>query len=172
MLLVQVSQQLAQLAHPLTAEPPGPLALDVGDRGERNGDGGAPATSEPDELCAAVCRIGHPLDVAVSLEVENQLGHRLLGHLSPLGQHAHPRALVVELGPLPDNVHAEAWVAQADVAAEASVIVGHGGYGATLGALAAGVPLAVLPLFADQPYNAPTGRGGRRRGRRRSRHAR
>ena len=59
-----------------------------------------------------------------------------------------------ELGPLPDNVHVEAWVAQADVAAEASVIVGHGGYGSTLGALAAGVPLAVLPLFADQPYNA------------------
>jgi UDP:flavonoid glycosyltransferase YjiC (YdhE family) len=30
----------------------------------------------------------------------------------------------------------------------------HGGFGTVLGGLAAGVPLAVLPLFADQPYNA------------------
>jgi UDP:flavonoid glycosyltransferase YjiC (YdhE family) len=30
----------------------------------------------------------------------------------------------------------------------------HGGSGSTLGALAAGVPLVVIPLFADQPYNA------------------
>jgi UDP:flavonoid glycosyltransferase YjiC (YdhE family) len=34
---------------------------------------------------------------------------------------------------------------------------GHGGSGSTLGALAAGVPLAVLPLFADQPQNARRG---------------
>ena len=30
----------------------------------------------------------------------------------------------------------------------------HGGSGSTLGALAAGVPLVVMPLFADQPQNA------------------
>ena len=30
----------------------------------------------------------------------------------------------------------------------------HGGSGSTLGALAFGVPLVVIPLFADQPYNA------------------
>jgi UDP:flavonoid glycosyltransferase YjiC (YdhE family) len=30
----------------------------------------------------------------------------------------------------------------------------HGGFGTVLGALSAGVPVAVLPLFADQPYNA------------------
>jgi hypothetical protein len=30
LILVQVSQQLAQLAHPLAAEPPGPLVLEVG----------------------------------------------------------------------------------------------------------------------------------------------
>ena len=29
----------------------------------------------------------------------------------------------------------------------------HGGSGTTLGALAAGVPLVVTPLFADQPQN-------------------
>jgi UDP:flavonoid glycosyltransferase YjiC (YdhE family) len=33
-------------------------------------------------------------------------------------------------------------------------MVCHGGFGTLRGGLAAGVPMAVLPLFADQPYNA------------------
>jgi UDP:flavonoid glycosyltransferase YjiC (YdhE family) len=59
-----------------------------------------------------------------------------------------------ELGPLPANVHAERWVDQASVLPHAAAMVCHGGFGTVLGGLAAGVPLAVLPLFADQPYNA------------------
>ncbi len=43
---------------------------------------------------------------------------------------------------------------QADVLAQAAVVVGHGGSGTTLGALAAGLPQVVVPLFADQPDNA------------------
>ena len=60
----------------------------------------------------------------------------------------------LELGPVPPNVHVETWVPQADVLGHADLVVGHGGSGTTLGALAAGVPLVVVPLFADQPYNA------------------
>jgi UDP:flavonoid glycosyltransferase YjiC (YdhE family) len=60
-----------------------------------------------------------------------------------------------ELGAPPPNVHVERWVPQEAVAAGAAVIVCHGGYGSTLGALAHGVPLVVLPLFsADQHVNA------------------
>jgi UDP:flavonoid glycosyltransferase YjiC (YdhE family) len=33
-------------------------------------------------------------------------------------------------------------------------MVCHGGSGTVRGGLTAGVPMAVLPLFADQPYNA------------------
>ncbi|HEX6653856.1 MAG TPA: glycosyltransferase [Thermoleophilaceae bacterium] len=58
------------------------------------------------------------------------------------------------LGDVPDNVHVEPWVPQQDVLAHASAAVVHGGSGSTLGALAAGVPLVVIPLFADQPQNA------------------
>jgi UDP:flavonoid glycosyltransferase YjiC (YdhE family) len=58
------------------------------------------------------------------------------------------------LGPLPPSVHVERWVPQADVMPHAAAMVGHGGSGSTLMAMAAGVPLAVVPLFADQPYNA------------------
>jgi UDP:flavonoid glycosyltransferase YjiC (YdhE family) len=51
------------------------------------------------------------------------------------------------------HVHLERWVPQADVLAHARVVVCHGGSGTTLGTLAAGVPLVVTPLFADQPQN-------------------
>ena len=56
--------------------------------------------------------------------------------------------------PVPANVHVEPWVPQADVLAHAAAVVCHGGSGTTLGALAAGRPLVVVPLFADQPLNA------------------
>ena len=59
-----------------------------------------------------------------------------------------------ELGPLPDNVRVERWIPQAEILARASAMVGHGGFGTTLGALLAGVPQVVVPIFADQPYNA------------------
>jgi UDP:flavonoid glycosyltransferase YjiC (YdhE family) len=59
-----------------------------------------------------------------------------------------------EVGPLPPSVRVERWVPQAAVMAQASVMVGHGGSGSTLMALAAGVPLALVPLFVDGPANA------------------
>jgi hypothetical protein len=54
------------------------------------------------------------------------------------------------LDPIPPNVHVEAWVDQRDVLAEADLVVCHGGSGTAFGALAAGLPLVVVPLFADQ----------------------
>jgi MGT family glycosyltransferase len=58
-----------------------------------------------------------------------------------------------QLGELPGNVHVEPWVDQADVLGDADVVVCHGGSGTTFGALAAGVPAVVVPLFADQFAN-------------------
>ena len=58
------------------------------------------------------------------------------------------------LPPAPENVRVERWVPQQDVLGHASAALVHGGSGSTLGALAAGVPLVVMPLFADQPQNA------------------
>jgi UDP:flavonoid glycosyltransferase YjiC (YdhE family) len=59
-----------------------------------------------------------------------------------------------DLGPLPRRVRVERWVAQHQVMPRAAAVVGHGGSGSTLTALAAGVPLALLPLFVDGPENA------------------
>jgi len=70
--------------------------------------------------------------------------------LVTVGNDADP----AELGALPANAHAERWIPQSTVMPHTAVMVGHGGSGSTLAALAAGVPLALVPLFADQPYNA------------------
>jgi MGT family glycosyltransferase len=59
-----------------------------------------------------------------------------------------------ELGPLPPSVHVGRWVAQAAVMPHAAAMVGHGGSGSTLTALNWGVPIALVPLFADQDTNA------------------
>ena len=66
------------------------------------------------------------------------------------GRAASPEAL----GPLPPSVRAVRWLPQADVVAHAAAIACHGGSGTVQAALAGGVPLAILPLFADQPHNA------------------
>jgi hypothetical protein len=60
-----------------------------------------------------------------------------------------------ELGAVPPNARVEKWWPQADVMPHAAAMVGHGGFGTTMAALAAGVPQVVLPLFAfDQRVNA------------------
>ena len=64
------------------------------------------------------------------------------------------RVDVASLHPIPGNVRVEAFVPQDDVFAEASLVVCHGGSGTTFGALAAGLPIVFVPLFADQLPNA------------------
>jgi len=61
-----------------------------------------------------------------------------------------------ELGAIPANVLVETFVPQNDVFTYASTVVCHGGSGTLLGAFAAGLPVVVAPIFADQPRNART----------------
>ena len=72
-----------------------------------------------------------------------------------------------DLGPIPGNVHVESWVDQVRVFAEADLVVCHGGSGTVFGAVAAGIPLVVVPVFADQFENGhrvrPDGSRARRR---------
>ena len=58
------------------------------------------------------------------------------------------------LGTVPDNVTVRDFVPQAEVFPHATAVVCHGGSGTLLGGLAARLPMVVMPLFADQPYNA------------------
>ena len=57
--------------------------------------------------------------------------------------------------PLPANVRVERFRPQQAVMPAASAVIGHGGFGTTMTALAHGVPLVVVPLFSfDQHVNA------------------
>jgi hypothetical protein len=59
------------------------------------------------------------------------------------------------LAPLPANARVEQWWPQPSVMPHADVVVGHGGFGTTMMALAGGVPQVIIPLFAvDQFINA------------------
>jgi len=59
-----------------------------------------------------------------------------------------------ELGPWPANAHVEQWWPQGELLTHAAAMVGHGGFGTTMGALAAGVPQVVMPIFTfDQVVN-------------------
>ena len=70
--------------------------------------------------------------------------------LVTVGRDRGPR----DIGPVGPNVKVRRWFPQSDVLPHADVLVCHGGSGTVTGGLAAGVPMAVLPLFADQPHNA------------------
>lgn len=59
-----------------------------------------------------------------------------------------------DLEPLPDNARVLQWVPQDEVLVHAAAILGHGGFGTTMGALTTGVPQSVVPLFTfDQVVN-------------------
>ena len=93
---------------------------------------------------------GLPLFPAVYRAALDALADLPVRVLMTIGEHGDP----AELGPLPANAAVEQWVPQADVVPHAAAVVCHGGYGTTIGALTAGVPLVVAPLFADQGRNA------------------
>jgi MGT family glycosyltransferase len=58
------------------------------------------------------------------------------------------------LGPQPDNVVVHRYVPQAQLLAHCDAVIAHGGSGTTLGALAYGLPLLLIPQGADQYSNA------------------
>jgi UDP:flavonoid glycosyltransferase YjiC (YdhE family) len=70
--------------------------------------------------------------------------------LLTLGRVLDPAAL----GVVPGNTRVVPWVPQDRAFAAAKAVLSHGGSGTTYGALSAGLPCVIFPLFADQPHNA------------------
>ena len=70
--------------------------------------------------------------------------------LLTIGRHLEPASL----GSVPDHVRVERWIDQRQVFAAAALTVCHGGSGTLFGSIAAGVPVVVVPSFADQFANA------------------
>jgi UDP:flavonoid glycosyltransferase YjiC (YdhE family) len=83
-------------------------------------------------------------------EALDALAHLPIRVLVTIGRDRDP----AELGRVAPNVHVARWVPQADVMPHAAAMICHGGSGTITTGLAAGMPMAVVPLFADQPHNA------------------
>jgi UDP:flavonoid glycosyltransferase YjiC (YdhE family) len=58
------------------------------------------------------------------------------------------------VGPVPPNVHLAAYVPLSSVIPDSAATIHHGGSGTTLASLAAGRPMVVVPIAADQADNA------------------
>jgi UDP:flavonoid glycosyltransferase YjiC (YdhE family) len=82
-----------------------------------------------------------------ALQAASQLNARVLMTVGP-------DLDITTLGSVPANVRVERWVDQRRVLSKAEAVLSHGGSGTTLGALAAGCPQIIFPLFADQAANA------------------
>ena len=134
-----------------------PPASRVGYRRDAAYDGGADLPG----WWAEVERSGRPLVYVTLGTVYNQAAEafrRIVEGLRDLpvevvvatGRDLDPAAL----GVLPANAHAAAYLPQATVLPQASVVVCHAGCGTLLDCLGAGVPVVALPLGADQPLNA------------------
>ena len=67
-----------------------------------------------------------------------------------IGKQMDPAAL----GPQPSNVHVHRYIPQEVLLPHCVAAVTHGGAGSTLGALGFGLPLVLVPMGADQFYNA------------------
>jgi hypothetical protein len=93
---IDLQEELAQLVHTLGTEAPDEPALEFGDDLASDRVDLVAERGCPDELGAAVSGVGHPFDVAVALEVRDELGHGLLGDLRPPGELADSRALGIE----------------------------------------------------------------------------
>jgi len=57
-------------------------------------------------------------------------------------------------GPQPGNVHIERYLPHSALLPHCDTFVTHGGYGSVMVGLNNGLPLVVIPIQADQPYNA------------------
>ena len=57
------------------------------------------------------------------------------------------------LGEVAGNIRVGGFLRQARILERASAVVNHGGYGTVSAALGAGLPLFLVPMGADQPYN-------------------
>jgi len=59
-----------------------------------------------------------------------------------------------QFGPQPENVHIARFIPQSALLTYCDLVVQQGGFSTITGALNAGLPMVILPIGADQPYNA------------------
>ena len=82
--------------------------------------------------------------------IASALADEDVGVVMTTGENLDP----AELGPLPANVHVERYVPQLALLPACAAVVCHGGSGTLRAAAWYGLPMVLIPFFADQPFNA------------------
>lgn len=59
-----------------------------------------------------------------------------------------------QFGPQPSHVHIAEYIPQGALLPRCAAVINQGGFGTITGTLNAGLPMVVIPIGADQPYNA------------------
>lgn len=59
-----------------------------------------------------------------------------------------------DFDPIPENIHIERFIPQSVLLPHCDIVVHQGGFSTITGTLTAGLPMVILPIGADQPYNA------------------
>jgi MGT family glycosyltransferase len=120
---------------------------------DQSGDEGLPAWAE---------RLGHRSAVYATLGTAyNRHTEVLAAILAGLRDEPVEVVLTVgrtqdpaQFGPQPAHVHIERYIPQTLILPRCDLVVTHGGWNTTLATLAAGLPMVMIPISADQPENA------------------
>jgi UDP:flavonoid glycosyltransferase YjiC (YdhE family) len=78
------------------------------------------------------------------------LGDLPINVIATVGREIDP----AEFGPQPATIQIARYIPQSAVLPHCAAVVSHGGSGSVIGALAHGLPMVLIPMGADQPYNA------------------
>jgi hypothetical protein len=92
--LLEQGSELRHLAFPDHA---GPFGLDLGQCAQRRSDLVPPAIRQSNQGRSPVGRVGPSLEVAASFQMIDQIAHRLIRHLGPLGQLGQARPVGLDV---------------------------------------------------------------------------
>lgn len=130
-----------------TAHPVRPVSWDGA-----SGTGHAAAFDGPNGRPRIYVTLGTEFNsVAVMATILRSISDEAVEIVATIGNNRDPR----ELEPQPSNVRVEQYLPQSVVLQTCDVMISHGGSGAIMGSLAAGVPMLLLPQGADQVDNSP-----------------
>jgi UDP:flavonoid glycosyltransferase YjiC (YdhE family) len=126
----------------------GPLPANVRYTGVVQARPTAPATPAESAVLVSLSTIDYPGQAATLQAILDALAPLPVRAVVTTGDAVDPTALTV-----PANVDVHRYLPHEEVMPTVSLVVGHGGHATTMRALAHGLPLLILPLFArgDQP---------------------
>ncbi len=106
--------------------------------------------SDPPTVYFTLGTVAHSDSAYVLPRVLEGLTHVAANVVVTVGKRVDPSSF----GPMPAHVRIERFVPQEELLSVSDLVVSHGGSGSVLGTLAHGLPSVLIPMGADQHYNA------------------